>query len=219
MKLFKKLVALAATAAVAVCAMVAMPTDVKADTTKEVYLIVDEDGSYGLRAWDDNGVTFDGEIGTGDLDWVKVFTKVEDGVYKMNATVSDANAITGFSLKVADVADGVNGEYKAYTTTESWGVAGQMASWDALKAAFASSDAKIYLALDKTNWSITVTTAPSTGNGGSTGNSGSTGNGGATGNGGSTGSQDTADMAPVVAMVAVAALAAVVVLKKRTAKN
>ena len=130
---FKKLAAVVATVAMAVCAMVAMPGEVKADTTKELYLEVSADATYSLGFWEPNGVTFNADKAADG--WTYVFTKVEDGLYKLELSLADGWSATGLSLCV----DGSE-NYKA---DPQWSGDAGAAAWTALSDALSGSASQI----------------------------------------------------------------------------
>ncbi len=150
-KVFKKLAAIAATAVMTICAMVATTEEVKADTTKELYLVVENDATYSLGFWTPSGVTINAEMAADG--WTNVFTKVEDGLYKLEFTLTDDWTATGLSLCV----DG-NENYKA---DPQWSGDAGAAAWTALTEALAGADSAVYITLaeNDTQPTIALTTA------------------------------------------------------------
>ena len=150
-KVFKKLVAVVATAVMVVCATVAMSTEAKADTTKELYLVVETDAEYSLGFWSPSGITVNADMAADG--WTYVFEKVEDGLYKLSLSVTDDYTATGLSLCV----DGAE-NYKA---DPQWSGDAGAAAWTALTDALAASDAVYFtLAENDTQSTIAMTTAP-----------------------------------------------------------
>ncbi len=227
---FKKLVTAVVTTAMTVSAIVAMPTEAKADTTKDVYLVA-EDASYTLGIWNKYGFA---STATSADEWNFAWnmTKVEDGLYKIDLTATDDCWTDGI-----EISDGSN-TYKVYTSTESWAVAEQMGNWTAVEAALKGAE-DVYLALDATNTTIALTTAPATDdttsddttadntttddtatNNTTTDNNTTVDNNTTTDtNVNAATTPDTGDSTMVALYMVVAALAAVVVLKKKTANN
>lgn len=147
--ILKKLATIAFTTVMAVCATVAMPTEAKADTTKDLYLTVDSEAEYSLGFWTGaTGITVNGELAADG--WTYAFEKVEDGVYKLNLTLADDFAGDGLSLSV-------NGEEKYKADTQWTGEAGA-AAWNALVEALAGTD-DVYITLDDENSTIVVESA------------------------------------------------------------
>lgn len=156
-KVFKKLVAAVATAVMTICATVAMTTEAKADTTKELYLVVENDAEYSMGFWSPSGITISADMAADG--WTYLFEKVEDGLYKLSFSVTDDYTATGMSLCV----DGAE-NYKA---DPQWSGDAGAAAWTALTEALASSDAVyITLAENDTQSTIAMTTAPGADNSG-----------------------------------------------------
>ena len=150
--IFKKLVTAVVTTAMAVSAMVAMPTVAKADTTKDVYLVAEE-GSYSIAVWNAYGFS---TTATTTETWFKYnMEKADDGLYVLEITTADDAWTDGI-----EISDGTN-TYKVYTTADSWGVEAEMANWSAVEAALKGTD-DVYLAIDTDNWTIKLTEAPKT---------------------------------------------------------
>ena len=145
-KVFKKLAAVVATVAMAVCAMVAMPTEAKADTTKELYLSVESDATYSLGFWSPSGVTINADMAADG--WTYVFTKVEDGLYKLELSLTDSWSATGLSLCV----DG-NENYKA---DPEWSGEAGAAAWTALSEALSGDAGQINISLEENDTQSTI---------------------------------------------------------------
>ncbi len=97
-KNFLKKIAIALTATVMAAAAVLAPAkEVKAaETTKTVYLKVAEDGNYEWGAWSSGtGYSFDGEAAEG---WKYAFTKVENGLYKIEVKITDTVKLSGVEI-------------------------------------------------------------------------------------------------------------------------
>lgn len=156
-KVFKKLATVVATVAMAVCAMVAMPTEAKADTTKELYLEVEADATYSLGFWTPSGVTVNAEMAADG--WTYVFTKVEDGLYKLEISLTDDWTATGLSLCV----DG-NENYKA---DPQWSGDAGAAAWTALTEALAGSDSEVHFKLAENDTQSTIELVSASGDAGS----------------------------------------------------
>ncbi len=137
-KVLKNLVAAVATVAMVVCAMVAQPTAVKADTTKTLYLEVEADATYSLGFWSPSGITVNAEMASDA--WTYVFTKASDGVYTLEISLADGWTATGLSLCV----DGAE-NYKA---DPQWSGDAGAAAWTVLSEALAGDEAEIHFSLD-----------------------------------------------------------------------
>lgn len=96
--LFKKLAVAVLTAAMAISAMVAVPSEVKAATDKVIYLQTDEDATYSIGLWSGySGITLNAELMSGS-DWQYDFTKVEDGVYKISISTDSEVTLVGLQI-------------------------------------------------------------------------------------------------------------------------
>ncbi len=143
-KVLKDLVAAVATIAMVLCAMVAQPTAVKADTTKTLYLEVEADATYSLGFWSPSGITVNADAAADG--WTYVFTKASDGVYTLEISLADGWTATGLSLCV----DGAE-NYKA---DPQWSGDAGAAAWTALSEALAGDEAEIHFSLDDAGASL-----------------------------------------------------------------
>lgn len=158
--IFKKVVASLATVAMAAGLFTAMPAkEAKAaePTNKTVYLVVAEDDeqNWAMNYW--SGLSTDAataDIGWGSGNKKPTFTKVQDGLLKMNVTCwSDMNQSGNGIQIVSYVTEGANtGEYKACAD------AGKDTYWNDVYAAFSGSETEIWLALDYAAWTVKTTT-------------------------------------------------------------
>ena len=144
--IFKRFMAVVVATVMVVCATVAMPTEAKADTTKELYLEVSSDATYSLGFWTPNGVTINAEMAADG--WTYTFTKVEDGLYKLEMTLTADWTATGLSLCV----DG-NENYKA---DPQWSGDAGAAAWTAFSDALSGSDSQVYIALEENDTQSTI---------------------------------------------------------------
>lgn len=144
--LFKKLVAVVATVVMTVCATVAIPTEAKADTTKELFLEVGADATYSLGFWSPSGVTINADMASDG--WTYLFTKVEDGLYKLELSLTDSWTATGLSLCV----DG-NENYKA---DPQWSGDAGAAAWTAFSEALSGSASQINISLEENDTQSTI---------------------------------------------------------------
>lgn len=146
----KKLATLVLVTIVTLCAIVATPMKAKAATIKEIYLVEEEEKEYSWGFWQGfNGVMMDAEAAADG--WTYKFTKVQDGLYKISLSVTDDYTIVGASVSV----DGV----ELYKADANWSGDAGAAAWTSFTDAFSSVD-KIYIALDKDNFTIKVVEAP-----------------------------------------------------------
>ncbi len=191
--LLKKLVAVVATTAVAVTALLAAPQDVKAATDKTIYLEVEEDAEYAVGWWNDGlaGLTTNAELMAGS-DWQYVFTKVEAGLYKISVTVDGTVTLPGLQIYKAgeemaksDPQWSTDATFCANLTT--------LLNSDATSIKVSGYSAESWSFMTVAEMEEEPTTAGTT-----------------------TGTPDTGDSTMLFALVAVAAVASVVVLKKRT---
>ena len=156
MKKIKKLiVAILAMAMVIGC--FAVQASAAEPTNKTVYLVVaeDDESNWAMNYW--SGLSTDAataNIGWGDDNLKPVFTKVQDGLLKMNVTVwSDMNQGGNGIQIVSYVTEGANtGEYKACADE------GKNTYWDAVYGAFSGDETEIWLALDYEAWTVKTTT-------------------------------------------------------------
>lgn len=215
--LLKKLVAVVATTAMALTAILANPTEAKAATEKEIYLQVEEDDAYGIGLWNGySGLTVNAEY-MESSDWIYAFTKVEDGLYKVSVTTDGTVSLVGLQI---------------YKTTKDGEIAKSDPEWSAdggafntaLQTALNSTDTVVTISgYDSVAWNFssvvastpqaeTTTTAGAADETTTVGGAGETTTA-ATGT--TTGTPDTGDSTMVALYLAVAVLGAVVVLNKK----
>ncbi len=224
---FKKIVTAVVTTAMAVSAIVAMPTEAKAATDKEIYLQVEEDDTYGIGLWNGyTGLTVNAEYMEGS-DWIYQFTKVEDGLYKISVTTDGEVSLVGLQI---------------YKGSKDGEIAKSDAQWSsdggvfntALQTELNTENTKVTISgYDSTNWNfstVTSTTDTATDADTTTDNDTTAGDDTTTDTNtdtttdtttdtNTTTTPDTGDTAMVALYLAVAALAVVVVLKKQTVNN
>jgi len=208
----KKLVAIVATTAMAVTAIIANPTEAKAATEKEIYLEVEEDAEYAWGYWNSgSGITFNAEYMSGS-DWQYLFTKVEDGLYKINVTVDGTVALSGFQLykNGAEIAkcdiDWNSSEYglAVQTLLNSNATKIKLSNYDSTAWAFKTAEEIVEQETTTAGAAEETTTAGASGETTTVATDVT-----------STGTPDTGDTTMVALYLAIAALGAVVVLSRK----
>lgn len=216
--ILKKLVAVVATTAMAVTAILANPTEAKAATEKEIYLQVEEDDAYGIGLWNGySGLTINAEYMEGS-DWIYAFTKVEDGLYKVTVTTEGTVSLVGLQI---------------YKTTKDGEIAKSDPEWSAdggvfntaLQTALNTADTKITISgYDSVAWNFssvvastpqTETETPTPTTTPETPNADGAGEGAGEGSGADSATPNTGDTSMVALYLAIAALGAVVVLNRK----
>ena len=154
-KMIKKVIVAVLAMAMAL-GMMTVATSAATPTNKTVYLVVDDEDTskYAMNFW--NGVSTDAvtaNIGWGDTNLKPVFTKVQDGLLKMEVTVwSDIKpqGENGIQIVSFETVGSNTGEYKACSEN------GKNTYWSDVYNAFAGTETEIWLALD--SWTIKTTT-------------------------------------------------------------
>ncbi len=138
--ILKKIVTAIVTTAMTVCAVVAGTTEAKAETTKDIYLMAEDGIEYSIGFWSPSGITVNADMASDG--WTYLFTKVEDGLYKVNVTLADDFSTTGFSI-CRDGSENVKCD-------PQWSGTDSAAAWTEFSTALAGSE-DVYMSINAEN--------------------------------------------------------------------